>query len=96
MLANSYAAAYFLVYSVPFIEIIYLATVSKETPTVINFAFHVLYPLGGILNLFIYSRPKVVYFRHTHPGCSWFRAFWWVVGGGGEIPPDRETEVSSF
>ncbi len=45
------------------------------------------YPLGGFLNILVYTRPKVDSLRRrSHPGCSRLRGFWLVLRAGGEIP----------
>ncbi len=43
-------------------------------------------PIGGFINILVYTRPKVAVLRIAHPECSWFRGFWLVLKSGGEIP----------
>ncbi len=45
-----------------------------------------LFPLGGLFNIFVYTRPKVSAYRRTHPECSRLRALWLVLKAGGELP----------
>ena len=49
------------------------------------------YPLGGFLNILVYTRPKVASIRRSHPECSRFRGLWMVIKAGGEIPDDIDT-----
>ena len=44
------------------------------------------WPLGGFLNILIYTRPKVMKLKECHPEMSWFARFGKVVLSGGEIP----------
>lgn len=44
------------------------------------------WPLGGFLNILIYTRPKLLKLRELHPEMSWFSRFSKVVLSGGEIP----------
>ncbi len=52
------------------------------------------FPLGGFLNILVYTRPKVAVFRRTHPICSLVRDFWLVLDGGGEIPKEEHFDLS--
>ncbi len=53
------------------------------------------YPLGGFLNILVYTRPKVANIRRSNPECSRLRGLWLVIRAGGEIPPDIDTDTSS-
>jgi len=60
----------------------------KKLPNVVTYAMSFFYPLGGLFNVLVYTRPKVVNFRikyaeHNH---SWLRAFYLVLKNGGEMP----------
>lgn len=44
------------------------------------------YPLGGVLNILVYTRPKVANIRRSHPEISRLRGLWLVLKAGGEIP----------
>lgn len=46
------------------------------------------WPLGGFLNILIYTRPKVLKFKELHPEMSWLSRFSKVVLSGGEIPSE--------
>ncbi len=49
----------------------------------------IFYPLGGFLNILVYTRPKVSELRRRYPGeCSRLRGFWLVLKMGGEIPDE--------
>eukprot|EP00553_Chaetoceros_curvisetus_P001335 CAMPEP_0204622506 /NCGR_PEP_ID=MMETSP0717-20131115/8152_1 /ASSEMBLY_ACC=CAM_ASM_000666 /TAXON_ID=230516 /ORGANISM="Chaetoceros curvisetus" /LENGTH=90 /DNA_ID=CAMNT_0051637237 /DNA_START=872 /DNA_END=1141 /DNA_ORIENTATION=- len=52
------------------------------------------FPLGGFLNILVYTRPKVASLRRTHPECSRIRGFWMVLHAGGEIPDEIDLSVS--
>ena len=46
----------------------------------------VLFPLGGLLNILVFTRPKVISLRKQHPEFSRFFAFVCVVRAGGVVP----------
>jgi hypothetical protein len=46
----------------------------------------VLFPLGGLLNILVFTRPKVISLRKQHPEFSRFFAFVRVVRAGGVVP----------
>ncbi len=45
------------------------------------------FPFGGLLNILVYTRPKVHSLRRKHPDYSRFGAFVLVVKAGGVVPP---------
>ena len=45
-----------------------------------------VYPLGGLFNILVYTRPKVIGLRRVHPKYSWLEAFIFVVRAGGVMP----------
>ncbi len=49
-----------------------------------------LYPLGGFLNILVYTRPSVANFLRKCPECSRLVAFWLVLKAGGEVPDENE------
>ncbi len=57
-------------------------------PTVICAMQAFFWPLGGFLNILVYTRPKVASLRRDYPECSRLRGFWLVLRAGGEIPDD--------
>ncbi len=50
----------------------------------------VLYPLGGLFNILVYTRPSVASFLRKCPECSQLSAFWLVLKAGGEVPDENE------
>ena len=58
-------------------DLIYLLTVS-------------VYPTGGILNILIYTRPKISLFREKHPKFSWVQALFLVMKEGGDLPSEEK------
>ncbi len=43
-------------------------------------------PLGGLYNILVYTRPKILILRRNNPDMSWIRAFILVVKAGGIVP----------
>ena len=46
----------------------------------------ILYPIGGFLNILVYTRPKVALLSKNNPRYSRFKAVFLVILSGGEIP----------
>jgi hypothetical protein len=46
----------------------------------------VTFPVMGMFNILIYTRPKVQRLRCSYPEISWIRSFLLVVKAGGEVP----------
>jgi len=80
-----YAAAFFGTYSLPLIStFIYRKNGNVSLPLAI--AAHTILPLGGVANILVYTRTKVITVRRRKEEYSWRRAFWEVVKAGGEVP----------
>jgi hypothetical protein len=54
-----------------------------------------MYPLHGLLTVFVYTHPKVASLRRIDPSVSWSRAFRLVLMAGGEIPKKPNPNSSS-
>ena len=64
----------------------FLATLGFKIPFVICLLFSIFYPLGGVFNILVYTRPKVKLVRRKHKSISWSRAFFEVIRAGVEVP----------
>ena len=61
--------------------------IAHQTPSVwMNCLASIFYPIGGFFNILVYTRPKVVSLRRSHPEYSWFQAFAMVVKAGAVVP----------
>jgi hypothetical protein len=49
------------------------------------------FPLGGLYNILVYTRPNVSSLRRTDANLSWLKAFILVIRAGGEVPSRTET-----
>ena len=80
-----YVCAFFLVYTGPMIEL--AIAVAKISRNEISFWITSLfYPIGGLLNMIIYTRPKVQALKKLIPELPIFICFILVVLHGGEVP----------
>ena len=80
-----YVCAFLLVYIGPLIEL--AIAVAKVSRNEISFWITSLfYPIGGLLNMIIYTRPKVQALKKLVPELSMFICFVSVVLCGGEVP----------
>lgn len=62
--------------------------VLKQFPPLwMDVTFSFCFPFGGLLNILVYTRPKVLGLRRKHPNYSWIRAFVLVVKAGVVLPP---------
>ena len=69
------------IYGLAFLVLI-RGTFNETFPMVASFA----YPIGGLYNILVYIRPKVIDRRRVHPKYSWLEAFIFVVRAGGIMP----------
>ena len=86
-------------YSMLFIcLILHSAGIFVQWPDFLNsFAW----PIGGVINILIYTRPKITVLRIRQPELSWIRAFYEVIMAGAEVPeakscPPPERHSKSF
>lgn len=59
----------------------------KQPPLVFFFFIQALFPLGGIFNILIFTRPATKVEKTRSPHLSWLRAFWIVFKNGGDPTP---------
>ena len=91
------ALLFVLVYIVTFFFfwVAYLTLLVGKVPRdMILYLVAFFYPLGGFLNIIVYTRPKVSYYRIKHPECNWFHVFWIVVKVGGADPKTHVNSVA--
>ena len=84
-----YISVYFVTYGVPMvISYTSIAGVKLQNNNILIVWRSIVWPLGGIFNVFIYTRPKIETLRKRdeYKNSSWFKLFWKVIRGGGEIP----------
>lgn len=80
-----FVLVYFMTFICRWIVYIYLLNESRP-PYIYIRVSSVLYPLGGFLNVFVYTRPKVTAFRIQNPDYSLMRSFWLVIKNGNNAP----------
>ena len=82
-----YGGAYFFVYTMPILAMSIWIRNGKNPPIGFLIGLNTVFPLQGLLNIFIYTRPQVRTLRVRHPEFSWRQAMREVVKAGGEVPP---------
>lgn len=90
-----YVSVFFSTYGVA-IFIAFCNISDAEVPTLILFVFVIVYPLGGLLNVLVYTRPSIIALRTSHSDLSWLHAFLVVVNAGGANPDSNTSHLSSF
>ena len=91
-----YILAFLLVYSAPIIKLIQEQFFGNEEEPEWRFWLGALFtPLGGVFNIIIYTRPKVMKVMETLSSTSYLRCFIVVVVSGGEVPSFADLISSS-
>ena len=83
-----YIFAYFTGWTGPILICIMAAT-GETRPEWLLWEIPMIFPLGGLFNILIYTRPKVSKFRRVNPqfiNSQWIFIFFAVVLSGGEAP----------
>jgi len=88
MLAQAalYMLGFFLTNILTWVTALRFVFVTKQFGTTFTLLMSLFFPLGGIFNILIYTRPKVVIFRRNNPHISRIRAFILVVKSGSVVP----------
>ena len=85
-----YVGVFALVHIPPNFVIMLIAcsdcVLKNSIPLFVACAF--IYPLGGLFNIMVYTRPKVISFLSTHPESSYLPALWEVIKAGGDLPDE--------
>lgn len=56
----------------------------------------IFYPIGGVANILIYTRPKVFKLQQDLPQASWFVCFVIVIFSGGEVPSIADLGIQDY
>ncbi|GFH56282.1 hypothetical protein CTEN210_12758 [Chaetoceros tenuissimus] len=80
-----YILAFMLVYAGPII-MMFLNLFGNDRSTAKFWLVSVFYPIGGFLNMLIYTRPKVQALKEVEPQLPVFICFLCVILAGGEVP----------
>lgn len=83
-----YVLGFVAVYIVPLVTclkmLINIHSIDNSQITILLVTF---FPLGGLYNILVYTRPNILAMRRTEISLSWFKAFILVIRAGGEVPP---------
>lgn len=95
----AYCITYVFIWWIPYAVFMVIKARVVDTP-MLSVLGSTIYPLGGLFNILVYTRPKVLSLRRSNPTFSWVRSLTLVVGAGGVVPPidimmrEEEGEVS--
>lgn len=82
-----YIGAYFSTYVFLFVWMFMtIAGVTNQQWTFL--AISLTWPLGGLFNMLVYTRPKIAILKAINPTYSWMILFFKVVLAGGEVPDE--------
>mmetsp|Transcript_16762 Transcript_16762/g.31758 ORF Transcript_16762/g.31758 Transcript_16762/m.31758 type:complete len:445 (-) Transcript_16762:92-1426(-) len=86
----SYLASYLFLTIALFLQFIPKA----GTPLWMVYLLSITWPLSGVFNIFVYTRPKVRLLKDRYPTIPRFILFLLVVVSGGEAPPDSQIRAA--
>ena len=87
-----FVAAFFCTFV--FFHTLQLKLIFGYTPSNIHYQVgSFLFPVGGVFNVLVYTRPKISNLRIRQPQLSRLKAFWIVVKAGGVIPNTEPNEI---
>jgi hypothetical protein len=93
------ASLYVLAYIAPIFFFLYSTinlVILKQRPNdVLVLLASIFYPLGGLFNILVYTRPKVSSLRRMNPQYYWFQAFVIVIRAGAVVPMVAVEEENS-
>jgi len=92
--ARCYIGTFCLVYLPMVIGLLILRRKAKVSYS-LQLLSHILYPLGGLLNILVYTRPMVIYLRREKPEYTWLQGFFIVLQSGGDLPALSACELIS-
>ena len=99
-----YTFGFFFTYSAILIRFVLRITNRPLLPWT-HVANSIAWPIGGLINILIYTRPKITILRIRQSELSWLRAFYMVILAGAEVPDevasvepdmDNSTNVKQF
>jgi hypothetical protein len=66
----------------------FLNIAGRPFPDWSHMAISLTWPLGGFINILIYTRPKIAILRIRQPQLSWTKAFRTIILAGAEVPDE--------
>jgi hypothetical protein len=87
----AFIGVYFMPLSISICNIILRFSSSHK----VILATTIVYPLGGLFNIFVYTRPKVRHVLRRNPEFSFLQALWVVVKSGGDLPDESTLQQMS-
>jgi len=97
--AGLYVLGYLLTNAAVLIALFHYIVTKRRVGLAIQSISVATFPLGGLFNILIYTRPNVILFRKQHPRCSRMRALILVIKSGDVVPMvpvENENEDLSF
>lgn len=81
-----YVGVHFLIYIIPLSTYFWAIRDNDYPSLMVAIIISIFYPVGGLLNILVFTRPKVLSLRRRHMEFSYFRAFYMVVKAGYVVP----------
>jgi len=85
--SSLYIAAFFICYFAP-IVIMIMSALGITRSAWLRWFVTIFWPMGGLFNILIYTRPKVSCYKDSNPEYSRLRVFLIIVLSGGEVPTE--------
>ena len=91
-----YTFALLFVYSSLYINLGFIVS-GHSLPTLSHILVSFTWPIGGLIHILIYTRPKIIIMRTRRPELTWIRAFYKVILAGAEVPNEPASDaLTSF
>ena len=85
----------FLLTYFPIVAINFIFVVGGWPSRALQFAGALFFPLGGLWNILVYTRPECAALRRNNPGISRLQALWLVLKAGGEAKNSNVNHIGS-
>ena len=87
--ASLYIISFVTIYFFPILSTVYSLALGREVSNYVYVLLWLFFPLGGLFNIFVYTRPKVIAIRLMKDvNLSFLEALWMVIKAGGDIPDE--------
>ena len=92
--SSLYVIAFCFTYTFLIFDFLYVFILNKPNPEWTFIALSLTLPVGGLLNILVYTRPKVLKVKEKHPNFPKFVCFLLVIVSGGEAPDESAIQAA--
>ncbi|GFH48104.1 hypothetical protein CTEN210_04580 [Chaetoceros tenuissimus] len=92
--SSLYVIAFCFTYTFLIFDFLYVLISNKPNPEWTFIALSLTLPIGGLLNILVYTRPKVLKVKEKHPNFPKFVCLFLVIVSGGEAPDESAIQAA--